>query len=188
MDTNRSSDLDKEPNRQHEEDLDSLLVEQFEKAILRNAGGLERFKKEIPLLLRKAIDEVIDSARTNRVTLGETKINERIYLGTKIRAQLRNRLKLAKGKMLDLHLGGPEVGIQSTIRQSWSIPPGLVGNPCLLVKSDEKRATCSVGVTVIRDPVLKAAGKSSRRRMISDAGVSNVRWILKDEPLPDASS
>ncbi len=167
---------------------DLLLIEQLEQAILRNAGGLERFKREIPLLLRKAIDEVIDSPRTNRFTLDDTKLSERIYLATKVRVQLRHRLKLARGKMLDLVVGETEAGIQSTINHSWSVPLRLVGNPCLFIKSDEKRATCSVGVTVIRDEELKAAGKSSRRRMISNAGVANIRWILKDEPLPDASS
>lgn len=61
-----------------------LLIEQLEKAILRNAGGLEKFKKEIPLLLRKAIDEVIDAPRTNRFTLDEIEKTEKTYLGIKV--------------------------------------------------------------------------------------------------------
>lgn len=188
MATNRSSSLEKEPNRREQGDPDSLLIEQLEKAILRNAGGIGKFKKEIPLLLRKAIDEVIDSARTNRSTLNETKINERIYLGTKIRVQLRNRLKLAKGRIINPCFGGTEIGIQSTIGQTWSVPPELVGNTCLLVKSDEKRAICSVGTIMIQDEVLNAIGVSSGRRVISSAGMESIRWILKDEPLPNAPS
>jgi len=188
MATNPTRSLDKQPNWQGQGNPDSLLIEQLEKAILKNAGGLERFKKEIPLLLRKAIDEVIDSARTNRSTLNETKINERIYLGTKIRVQLRNRLKLAKGRIINPCFGGTEIGIQSTIGQTWSVPPELVGNTCLLVKSDEKRAICSVGTIMIQDEVLNAIGVSSGRRVISSAGMESIRWILKDEPLPNAPS
>ena len=188
MTTNRASSPRKEPNQPQESNPDSLLIKQLEEAILRNAGGLARFKKDVPLLLRKAIDEVIDSPRTNRFTLDETKINERIYLGTKVRVQLRNLLKQPRGRMLDLCVGGTEAGIQSTIRQTWSIPSKFVGNPCLLIKSDEKRAVCSVGTIVIRDEVLKAAGESSGRRMISGAGIASIRWILKDEPLPGISS
>lgn len=188
MATNQSSSPDNEPNRQGAKAPDLLLVDQLEMAILRNAGGIVRFKKVIPLLLRKAIDEVIDSARTNRFTLDETKINERIYLGTKIRVQLRSRLKLTKEKMFDLGFGETEIGIQSTIRETWSVPHEIVGNLCLLVKSDEKRSVCSIGAMVIRDEVLNAAEKPSGRRMISNTGIANIHWILKNEPLPNNSS
>jgi hypothetical protein len=188
MATNRSCSLEKEQKTPRQENPDSLLVDQLEKAILRNAGGLEKFKKKIPILLRKAMDEVIDSARTNRFTLDETKINERIYLGTKVRVQLRNCLKLLTGKMPDLGSGETKVGIQSTIRKTWSIPPEIVGNLCLLVKSDEKRAVCSIGAMVIRDKVLNATNQSSGRRMISSAGIANIYWMLKDEPFQNISS
>jgi hypothetical protein len=188
MATNQSGRLDKEPDRPGPENPDSLLIKQLEKAILRNAGGFERFKKESPLLLRKAIDEVIDSPRTKRFTLDETKINERIYLGTKVRVQLRNLLRLTRGNVLDLCFGGTEVGIQSTISQTWSVPPNFVGNPCLLVKSDEKLAVCSVGAMLIREEVLNSPGKPSGRRLISKAGIEKIHWILRDEPFPSKSS
>jgi hypothetical protein len=184
MATNRSSSAQNAAAPQQRGDQDSLLVEQLEKAILRNAGGLEKFTKEIPLLLRKAIDEVIDSPRTNRFTLDETKINERIYLGTKIRLWMRTLLKLPNGKTSDLSFSGMQICLQSTICQTWSVPSEFIGNPCLLVKSDEKRAVCSVGTLMIRDEVLSATLSSSGRRVLSSAGVENIRWILKDEPLP----
>jgi hypothetical protein len=41
---------------------------------------------------------------------------------------------------------------------------------------------------LITDEVLNAAGKSSGRRTISSAGIESIRWMLKDEPLPDISS
>jgi hypothetical protein len=188
MATNQSGRLDKEPDRPGPENPDSLLVKQLEKAILKRAGGIEKFRKKVPLLLRKAIDEVIDSPRTKRFTLDETKINERIYLGTKIRVQLRSCLKLERENVLDPCIGGTAVEIQSTISQNWSVPPEFVGKLCLLVKSDEKRAVCSVGTMMIRDELLNEPGKSSRRRTISKAGIENIRWVLKDEPFPPKSS
>jgi len=172
MATNQSGRLDKEPDRPGPENPDSLLVKQLEKAILKRAGGIEKFRKKVPLLLRKAIDEVI----------------ERIYLGTKIRVQLRSCLKLERENVLDPCIGGTAVEIQSTISQNWSVPPEFVGKLCLLVKSDEKRAVCSVGTMMIRDELLNEPGKSSRRRTISKAGIENIRWVLKDEPFPPKSS
>jgi hypothetical protein len=90
--------------------------------------------------------------------------------------------------MPDLGSGENEVGIQSTIRKTWSIPPEIVGNLCLLVKSDEKRAVCSIGAMVIRNKVLNTTKQSSGRRMISNTGIANIHWILKDEPIPYVSS
>jgi hypothetical protein len=184
MTTGRTIDMGSEPNSSDYGTRDSELIQRLEQAILRNAGGPDRFKREVPILLRKAIDEVIDSARTGRFTLDETEINERIYLGVKVRIQMRNLLKLPKGKVLDSSLGGAEVGIQSTINQNWAVPLAMVGNPCFLVRSDERHSTCSVGITVIRKENLNACTRSSRRQAITAAGLANIHWILKDEQFP----
>ncbi|WP_035354680.1 NaeI family type II restriction endonuclease [Edaphobacter aggregans] len=70
---------------------DYVLIKQLEAAILRHAGGFEKFRVDIPQLLRRAIDEVIDSARSNRFTLIEIEKTEKTYIGTKIEILLRNR-------------------------------------------------------------------------------------------------
>ena len=184
MATKPPSITTKKPRCRRQGTPDSALIGQVEKAILRNAGGLARFRKEIPLLLRNAIDEVIDSARTGRFTLDETKINERIYLATKVRIWMRNRLRFLQGYTPDLSGGAAQVGIQSTISQTWSIPPEVVGKPCILIKSDEKRASCSLGIIVVREEFLNSSGEPSRRRVISRAGLATAHWILKNEPLP----
>lgn len=78
-------------------------IERLEAAILRHAGGVERFRSEVPRLFRRAIDEVIDTQRSRRYTLAETKMIEKIYLGTKIEILLRDHLNMAKGQKLDLY-------------------------------------------------------------------------------------
>jgi hypothetical protein len=155
--------------------------------VLKSAGGLMRFKKVVPLLLRQSIDEVIDAPRTNRSALGETKVNERIYLGTKVKVRLRGFLKLPKGRTLDLSANGIEVGIQSTIRQNWCIPRVVNGHPCVLIRFDVNRSICSIGAIMVRGKILSASRKPSGRRMISCSGSAGIRWILKDEPLPELS-
>ena len=138
----------------------------------------------IQRLMRKAMDNVIDSARTDRLTLSQTKINERIYLGTKVKLWLRGWLRMPPGRMLDLSIDGIEAGIQSTICRTWSVPRRIYSHPCILIRSDERLATCSIGLTVIRDEILNGGDESSGRRTISTAGLANVHWILKDEPFP----
>jgi hypothetical protein len=167
-----------------QKDEDAEQIKRLEETILKNAGGLARFKKDISVLLRQSIDEVIDTPRTNRCTLAETKISERIYLSTKVRVRLRSFLKLPRGRILNHIDSGTEMCIQSTIRQNWEIPSTIVGHPCVLIRSDVKRSVCSVGAIVVRDEVLCASRNPSGRRMISRAGLASIRWILKDEPLP----
>lgn len=166
-------------------DSDREKIEQLTEAMLKSAGGPSRFKKALPLLLREAIDEVIDAPRTNRSRLDQTEMNERVYLAAKVRVRLRNRLKLPRGKILDIFANGTDVAIQSTIRQTWRIPRAVVGSPCVLVKADPARSVCSVGAIMIREEVLSPSTSQSGRRMISIAGLAGVRWILKDAPLPN---
>ncbi|MFX3878832.1 NaeI family type II restriction endonuclease, partial [Streptococcus suis] len=78
-------------------------------AIVSHGGGENAFAIEVPQLFRRAIDEVIDSPRTNRFTLKETEKTEKTYLGTKIEILLRDHLKLGKGKNLDLSINGYDV-------------------------------------------------------------------------------
>lgn len=185
MAKNPSTSLDKEPNPLGQANPDSLLIEQLEKAILRNAGGLERFKKEIPLLLRKAIDEVIDSARTNRFTLDEIEKTEKTYLGTKVEILLRNLLRFPKGKKLDLSIDGIETDIKNTMRATWMIPSEAMGHPCIVVKTDEQSARFSIGIILITSEVLGAGRNKDGKSSISSAGKDKIHWILKDELYPE---
>jgi Restriction endonuclease NaeI len=68
---------------------DYLLLTNIEQALVRQAGGWEKFCVEIPRLLRQAIDEVIDSYRSSRFTVAELEKTEKTYLGTKIEILLR---------------------------------------------------------------------------------------------------
>lgn len=185
MATNRSCSFDKEQKTPRQDNPDSLLVEQLETAILRNAGGMERFKKVIPLLLRKAIDEVIDSARTNRFTLDEIEKTEKTYLGTKVEILLRNWLRFPKGKTLDLSIDGIETDIKNTMRTTWMIPSEAMGHPCILVKTDEQSARFSIGIIVISNDALSTGKNKDGKSSISKAGKDKIHWILQDESYPE---
>jgi hypothetical protein len=185
MATKRSSSLEKVAAQQRQGDPDSLLIKQLEKAILRNAKGIERFKKEIPFILRKAIDEVIDSARTNRFTLDEIEKTEKTYLGTKVEILLRNWLGFPRGEILDLTIDGIETDIKNTMRSTWMIPSEAMGHPCILVKTDEHSARFSIGIIVIRDEVLSTGKNKDGKSSISSAGKDNIHWIIQDGLYPE---
>ena len=83
---------------------DSALIAKIEAELMKSAKGSERFRQQIPLLLRKAIDEVIDAPRTGRFTIDEVEKTEKTYLGTKVEIFLRSWFRLPKGRILDLSI------------------------------------------------------------------------------------
>ena len=164
---------------------DYALMQRLEEAILRHAGGLDRFRADIPPLLRQAIDEVIDTARSRRFTLDEIEKTEKTYIGTKIEILLRNHLEMSKGKILDLSIDGIEVDIKNTVTgSSWTIPQEAMGHPCILLRTQESKALCWFGLVKIRDSILNPGKNRDGKRGISKAGLAHVHWLLKGAPYP----
>jgi hypothetical protein len=180
----RASSPVSEPRIAEETNNDSKLLQNLEKAIFRSAKGRDRFQREVPILLRKAIDEVIDSARTDRVTLNETEKTEKTYLGTKVEILLRNFLEFPRGEVLDLSVDGIEVDIKNTMHGNWMIPSEAIGHPCILVKIDEESAQFSIGLFVARREALSSGTNKDGKSSISKAGRDRIHWIAKDQPYP----
>lgn len=163
---------------------DFLTLSPIVQTILRQAGGWSNFSQEVPQIIRKSIDEVIDAPRTNRFILDETEKTEKTYLGTKIEILLRSYLGLPKGKELDLSVGGVEVDIKNTMGGNWSIPMEALGKPCLLLKEKESTARCNVGIFVAKLEYLNPGQNRDSKRTISALGAQNIWWILRDHPYP----
>ena len=120
---------------------DFVIAKRLELALLKQAGGFDKFQPEFPKLIREAIDEVIDTPRTGRVHASELEKTEKTYIGTKVEILVRNFFHLPKG-ILDLTIDGLDVDVKNTLGNAWMIPPEAVGKPCILVASDEEERTC----------------------------------------------
>jgi hypothetical protein len=164
---------------------DYPLLKHLETEIFKAAGGETAFRREIPLLLRQGLDEVIDSARSKRFFLDELEKTEKTYIGTKMEILIRNYLSLDKGKKMDVLIDGTDVDIKNTVKNSWSIPREAVGNVCLLVREDEQKARCWFGLTLIRPENLNAGINQDKKKTISAEGRLHVHWILENEPYPE---
>ncbi|HZB89489.1 MAG TPA: NaeI family type II restriction endonuclease [Terracidiphilus sp.] len=163
---------------------DFTLCRRIEAEILKKTKGIEPFKEGISLLLRRAIDEVIDAPRTGRFTIEETEKTEKTYLGTKVEILLRSWLGFPKGKILDLEIDGIETDVKNTMSDSWMIPVEAIARPCLLVTTDEVHARYSVGVFIAREEHLRPAPNRDGKRGISATGRQNIHWIVKDGDYP----
>lgn len=173
---------------QHQADSresDLVLIRKLEKAVLRSAKSAERFQQQIPLLLRKAIDEVIDAPRTGRFTIDDLEKTEKTYLGTKVEILLRGWLAIPKGKILDLSIDGIEVDIKNTMASNWMIPSEAIGHPCILVQTDERLSRFSIGLFVAQMESLCPGKNRDGKRSISAEGRHHIYWMLEDQIYPE---
>lgn len=164
---------------------DYSILKPLVDALVESGGGFATFSQEIPKVLRQALDEVIDTPRTNRFTLSETEKTEKTYLGTKVEILLRAKLKLQRGRLLDVSLLGVETDIKNTMGSNWTIPMEAVGHPCILIKENERTALCSIGMVIAREAYLNPGKNRDAKRSISQSGLRNCWWILKDHPYPE---
>jgi hypothetical protein len=162
---------------------DYPVVMRIEAALLKQAGGFDKLKAQLPTLIRQAIDEVIDAPRTGRVFARELEKTEKTYIGTKIEILVRNFFRLPKG-ILDLKIDGLDVDVKNTLGNTWMIPREAVARPCILVASDENRHSCYFGVLVAHLHHLTPGLNQDQKRSVSSAGSANIHWLLFDEPYP----
>jgi hypothetical protein len=172
------------PLRLAESHVDYSLLTRIESAIYAALGGKERFSEAIPAMLRQAIDEVIDTSRSKRFTLDELEKTEKTYLGTKIEILLRNELGVRHGAHMDLIIDDVEVDVKNTIGNTWTIPNEAVGHVCILISTNEQKATCSFGLIVIREEILNLGRNRDGKTTIRKADLVNVHWMLQNEPYP----
>lgn len=153
------------------------------RAILSAAGSLDNLKRQVGELLRDCIDGVIKTPQTGRRLYDELQNSEKTYIGTCVEIDLRDRLELARGSVLDLHIAGMDVDVKFSAGTSWMIPREAVSRPCIIISANEKTALFCFGIFVARLEHLNAPNQDLKRS-ISRAGRDTILWLFKDEPYP----
>lgn len=158
---------------------DHALLAEIRDAIYAATGGADRFEASIPDLLRRAIDEVIDTARTARISLNELEKTEKTYVGTKVEIVLRDFLGFPKGR-LDFRIGEHDVDVKNTVASGWMIPREAIDRPCMLVAEDEEGGLCHCGLIVAKADYLGAGRNRDQKGSISVDGLRHVLWLFRD--------
>lgn len=162
---------------------DYSVISEITAELMARAGGMEKFRGEFPLLVRAAIDELIDTLRTGRIHARELEKTEKTYAGTKIEIIVRNFFRLPRG-ILDLRIRDLDVDVKYTFFSDWMLPPEVIGKPCILIASDETQRTCFFGIFIARLEYLRVGGNRDKKTSISAAGRANIHWILNGEAYP----
>jgi len=134
--------------------------------------------------VRKAIDEVIDGARTGRYRYEELETQEKAYIGTRIEIVVRTEFGLEREGKLDTVIAGQPVDFKWSARGQWMIPREAVGELCLLLSGDEAGGTFSVGLVRCTDERLNQVPNQDQKRTLSKEGKRQIRWLVKDGRLP----
>lgn len=133
-----------------------------------------------------AIDFVLDPVRTGRTEVDELDRVEKAFVGLKVEHFVRDFLGAQPGKR-DLDLDGRCVDIKNTIRKSrtWMIPKETYSSsePVLLIASDTKARTSSMGLMLARPEYLNKPNRDLKRSVKSEAK-SAILWIAEDVPWP----
>jgi hypothetical protein len=154
----------------------------LERNLLAAVGGKEVFEEKLRSFFRSAIDEVIDTARTGRYFLSDLEKTEKTYLGTKFEILLRDWLQVPRGVILDLKIGGQEVDVKSTTGggSGWMIPPEAIDQLCILLRVNEQKSICAVGLARARQDYLRTSTNRDSKTSFSALGTRNIWWLVLD--------
>ena len=164
--------------------LDFADLRKLEADLLAAAGGIEVFEEKLRSFFRSAIDEVIDTARTGRFFLSDLEKTEKTYLGTKFEMLLRDWLQVPHGVTLDLLIGGEEVDVKSTTigKSGWMIPREAIDQLCILLRVNERKSQCAVGLVRARATYLRPGKNQDKKTSLSAAGTENIWWVVQHFP------
>lgn len=133
-----------------------------------------------------AIDFVLDADATGRTEVGDLDRVEKTFVGLKVEHFIRDMLDVSPGAR-DMRIDGLDVDIKNTIRRSraWMIPEETYSReePVLLISSDTKARTSSMGVLIARDGYLGKPNRDRKRPVLSSAQ-ANILWIVPEIAWP----
>ena len=163
---------------------DFARISEIEAALCDAVGSREKLCQELPIELRRALDEVIDTPRTGRIWISELEKTEKTYIGTKVEIVVRAYLELPKGRRLDLLVANHEVDVKNTVgKGSWMIPSEAVGQVCFLLAEDDANALCSAGLIVAHVDYLTKGSNRDGKRSISATGLKNAKWFFQNSEM-----
>jgi Restriction endonuclease NaeI len=150
---------------------------------LRALAGPDPVKK-FGQAVRQAIDEVLDGPRTGRCRLAELVKTEKTYVGTKVEIVVRTSLGLEPGPILDLEIERYPVDIKWAMNSVWQIPQEAIGQLCLCIGGLDDISRFQVGLIRCNEEWLNLGENRDRKRTLSAAGRSEMRWLVPSSPLP----
>jgi Restriction endonuclease NaeI len=157
-------------------------------AMFLELGGAERLREQLPIIIKNAVDFVLDPAATLRTKISELDSVEKTFIGLKIEHYLRDLIGCPKGSKRDAKIAEIDVDIKNTLGQNtWMIAHDYGSEPCILIATvtTESNGSCWLGLIISKDAYLTAKkGNNDKKRSISKLGKQHIMWLVREEPYP----
>lgn len=164
-------------------DAIAARMERIKQELLLKTGGLEKFREETGIIIRGAVDYVIDAPTLYRLSVNELEPDEKTSIGKRIERMLRFKFDIPRGKKLDIVLGGEDVDIKTTMTNKWMFSKSSWEHVNLLIAYDERQALFSAGLAYVLEEQLGAHNRDEKRT-IKKEYYEKISWIVKDAPYP----
>ena len=159
---------------------DSTVLAFLEQRILQVVGGRASLERELPMIARQAIEEVVDWPRTGRRSTDELNSAERAYLGTKLEILFKHWLGAGIAETPDMGADSIGVGIKHVFGTRCWISRARVEHPLLVIQTELVRSRISLAAIVARSSRVSL----NPRRAALDKRAANsecsVRWLCTD--------
>jgi hypothetical protein len=163
---------------------DAVILFEIRDEILRRVKGQKNLEEGYPVRVLEAVEFLLDPVRTGRTSIAELDKTEKTFIGLKIEHFVRDFFDVPKD-IRDLRIGKYDVDVKHTVGSNWMIPPesSRVSGPCLLIITNEKQRTCSMGLILAR-PEYLTKGNRDQKGSISAAGKANILWLIREVSWP----
>ncbi len=158
-------------------DSDSMTLSFIEQWFLQRVGGRVCLERDLPMIARQAIEEVIDWPRTGRERVDELSRVERAYLCTRIEVMFKYWLGVVGGKALDIEVDGIEVGLKNVFGTECRISNLRIGRPLLVIQTDLAKSRVSLAALVARSNRTSLAAWRAASNNNEVRGGCLIRWL-----------
>jgi len=164
---------------------DYAILKAIDDGLCEAAGGKRQLGLLIGRILRRSIDRVVQTPKTNRLFYEDLESTEKTYIGTCVEIDLRSELKLPKGPHMDLLVAGQDTDVKcSRLFGGWMIPEEAYGKACVLITADDSTARFHAGIVVAKVDYLRSGKNKDKKLGLKAKARVNIRWLFQGEPYP----
>lgn len=154
-------------------------------AVVRWFRAQPDMREKFAAAIRQAIDEVLDGQRTGRFDVEQLSKTDKTYIGSKVEIIVQHAFGLKRGEKLDYIVDGHEVDAKWSKSGQWMIPTEAVGELCLCISGDDRKATFEVGVVRATGDLLNRGSNKDKKRSLNKAGKDAITWLVQGGTLPE---
>ncbi|MGW3912344.1 NaeI family type II restriction endonuclease [Streptomyces sp. NPDC005070] len=155
-------------------------------AVYGHIRALDPTGQRFARVLRDTIDQLLNGEVTGRYDWKTLFKTEKTHAGTLVEINLQREFRFADGDAMDYQIAGVDVDCKYSQQfGGWMIPPEAMGHLCLLAWADDYKSLWSVGLVRIRDEWLNTGNNRDLKLTIKAAYRDKVKWLWRDEALPE---